>query len=288
MQERTGSALPSAIAAFAIAVSTVPVLTFGGVASAADPCLAAPNAAAPQGSHWFYRIERPSLRKCWHLVQKDQKIQSAAATPTSPQPDLDEPDEPASAPAAIAPAASAPADRPQAGLTPAPVIRNLVTRNVSNADDAAQPALPPDPSASTAPRAETPSAPVAPVQTMSNERTAPAAVEQPVVKAAAAPDKAASSPGGRPTWLLLLAALAVLGVLACAAFLVMAMMRRRADVLNRLAEADTLPLEAAPELSPAADAPTFAPLPPMTLAPRTDDVDEALRRFARDFRRSAA
>jgi hypothetical protein len=110
------------------------------------------------------------------------------------------------------------------------------------------------------------------------------------VQAAAAPDKAAaSSPGGgSPTWLLLLAALAILGILACAAFLVMAMMRRRADVLNRLAEADTLPLEPAPELSPAADAPTFAPLPPMSLAPRTDDVDEALRRFARNFRRNAA
>lgn len=121
---------------------------------------------------------------------------------------------------------------------------------------------------------------------MSNERTAPPVAEQPVVQTAAAPDKAAaSSPGGSPTWLLLLAAL---GVLACAAFLVMAMMRRRADVLNRFAEAGTLPLEPAPELSPAADAPTFAPLPPMTLAPRTDDVDEALRRFARNFRRNAA
>ena len=90
MQGRTGSALPSAIAAFAIAVSTIPVLTFGGVANAAESCLAAPNAPAPQGSHWYYRMERPSLRKCWHLVQKDQKIQSAAAIPTSPQPDLDD------------------------------------------------------------------------------------------------------------------------------------------------------------------------------------------------------
>lgn len=281
MQGRTGSALPSAIVAFAVAVSTVPLLTFGSVARAAEACLAAPNAPAPQGSHWYYRIERPSLRKCWHLVANDRKVQSDAA-PTSPQPDLDEADEPASTPAAHAPA-------PQAERAPAPVIGNLVTRTVSNTDDTAQPALPPDPSAGTTPRAEMPSAPAGPAQTASDERAAPGAVEQPVVSASAAPAKAAAtSPGGGPSLLLLLAALTILGVLAGAAFLVMAMMRRRADVLNRLAEADLLPLEAAPELSPAADAPTFAPLPPIILAPRTDDVDEALRRFARNFRRSAA
>jgi hypothetical protein len=287
MQGRTGSALPSAIAAFAVAVSIIPLLTFGGVARAADPCLAAPNAPGPQGSHWYYRVERPSLRKCWHLVANDRKVQSAAAAPTLPQPDLAEADESASMPAASTPAANTPADRPQAEVAP-PVIRNLVTRNVSNADDTVQPA-PPDSSANTTPRTEIPNAPAAPAQTMSNERTAPPVTAPPVVSASAAPAKAAAiSPGGGPTFGVLLATLAILGVLACAAFLVVAMMRRRADVLNRLAEADLLPLEAAPELSPAADAPTFAPLPPISLAPRTDDVDEALRRFARNFRRSAA
>jgi hypothetical protein len=164
------------------------------------------------------------------------------------------------------------------------VIRNLVTRNVSSTDDTA---LPADPSANTPPRTQIPRAPAVPEQTISNEQTAPAVVQQPV--AIAAPDKAAASnPGGGPGLLLLLAALVTLGFLACAVFLVTAMMRRRADVLNSLPEADTLPHESAPELSPAADAPTFAPLPPISLAPRTDDVDEALRRFARNFRRSAA
>jgi hypothetical protein len=278
-------------------------VTFGGAARA-ETCLAAPKAASPQGSRWYYRIERPSLRKCWHLVQKDQTVKSAAA-PTAPQRDLDEADEPASAPAAKmpsanvpaastmslkAPAASAPAIPPQAEVPPPPVtpiVKNLVTRNVSNTDDTAQP--PPDPSTSTMPRTDTPGAPAAPAQTMSNQRAAPPAAEPPAVQAAAAPEKASpASSGGGPSLFLLLAALAILGLLAGAAFLVTRIMRRRADVLNRLAEAEALPLEAAPELAPDADAPTFAPLPPMAVAPSTDDVDEALRRFARNFRRSAA
>ena len=59
-----------------------------GAAKAADNCLTAPNSPAPQGSHWYYRIERPSLRKCWRLVQKDRKEQNAAGQ-TAPQGDAD-------------------------------------------------------------------------------------------------------------------------------------------------------------------------------------------------------
>jgi hypothetical protein len=33
----------------------------------ANDCLAAPNASAPQGQHWYYRIDRPNHRKCWYL-----------------------------------------------------------------------------------------------------------------------------------------------------------------------------------------------------------------------------
>ncbi len=33
----------------------------------ANDCLAAPNASAPQGKHWYYRIHRPNSRKCWYL-----------------------------------------------------------------------------------------------------------------------------------------------------------------------------------------------------------------------------
>ena len=33
----------------------------------AEDCHAAPNASAPQGQHWYYRIDRPDRRKCWYL-----------------------------------------------------------------------------------------------------------------------------------------------------------------------------------------------------------------------------
>ena len=34
---------------------------------AADDCLAGPSAAAPQGSHWYYRVDRATHRECWYL-----------------------------------------------------------------------------------------------------------------------------------------------------------------------------------------------------------------------------
>ncbi len=33
----------------------------------ADACLAAPKAAAPQGQHWYYHIDRATRHKCWYL-----------------------------------------------------------------------------------------------------------------------------------------------------------------------------------------------------------------------------
>jgi hypothetical protein len=38
-----------------------------GSASAANDCIAAPNSEAPPGSHWYYRSDRTTQRKCWHL-----------------------------------------------------------------------------------------------------------------------------------------------------------------------------------------------------------------------------
>jgi hypothetical protein len=45
---------------------------------AADECLAAPNAAAPAGSHWYYRLERPTQRKCWYIGEAGRAIHSAS------------------------------------------------------------------------------------------------------------------------------------------------------------------------------------------------------------------
>jgi len=282
MSARARSALPViAIFASSLCLSVLP----NSAASAAQPCLAAPNAPAPQGSHWYYRIERPSLRKCWRLVQKDQKDQRAAAR-EEPQPEPDDASE-----ATPAPVANGPADRvaePETKLAQTPVIRNLVTRNVSNPSEAPQPLLPPDPPANAIPRAEIPRAPTPPEQAASNAQTPAAIVGQRVAQAVAVAETANAADPDMPTSGLLLGAVALLGLVACAVFLVMGVARRRTDVLNTVRDANTLPFETSPEVSPAVEAQTFAPLPPIGLMPREDDVDEALRRFRQNSRRRAA
>src|ERR1700716_497869 len=81
--------LPSTIAALAASLSVLAFPPLHSAANAAETCLAAPGDAAPQGGHWRYRLERGTQRKCWRLVQKDQKGQRAAAQ-TDPQGDADD------------------------------------------------------------------------------------------------------------------------------------------------------------------------------------------------------
>ncbi len=49
--------------------------------SAASDCLASPKGTAPQGQHWFYRVERSTKRQCWYLREAGAK--AAPATQTS-------------------------------------------------------------------------------------------------------------------------------------------------------------------------------------------------------------
>jgi hypothetical protein len=59
----------------------------------ANDCLAAPNASAPRGQHWYYRIDLPNNRKCWYLhatlmhravkASEFHAVSAAAGTPVS-------------------------------------------------------------------------------------------------------------------------------------------------------------------------------------------------------------
>lgn len=59
---------------------------------ATDSCLAAPKGTAPEGSHWYYRVDRTTKRHCWHLGdaqaksprQKSSDIAGAESAPTEP------------------------------------------------------------------------------------------------------------------------------------------------------------------------------------------------------------
>jgi hypothetical protein len=47
-------------------------------AHAGDQCLVAPNSAPPSGSHWYYRLEHPSQRKCWYIGPEGREVRSAS------------------------------------------------------------------------------------------------------------------------------------------------------------------------------------------------------------------
>jgi hypothetical protein len=68
--------------AFLLSVAASLTLTAGpnGAARAADSCITEPKAEAPQGKHWYYRIERGTARHCWYLRGEDE---ASARTPTA-------------------------------------------------------------------------------------------------------------------------------------------------------------------------------------------------------------
>ena len=50
----------------------------------ADDCLTAPNSPAPQGSHWYFHLDRATQRKCWYVRAPGQPAQQATAATTGP------------------------------------------------------------------------------------------------------------------------------------------------------------------------------------------------------------
>jgi hypothetical protein len=44
-------------------------------ARAEETCLVAPNAPAPAGTHWYYRTDQATQRKCWYTRPQDQAAQ---------------------------------------------------------------------------------------------------------------------------------------------------------------------------------------------------------------------
>ena len=55
--------------------------------SAGEICRASPGAAAPQGMHWYYRIDRATKQHCWYLNSEGLHVHSFGnvASPTPPQ-----------------------------------------------------------------------------------------------------------------------------------------------------------------------------------------------------------
>jgi hypothetical protein len=82
MQNRTAK---FASAIFASLLAGTPLTTVShGAAPAADDCLAGPKGQAPQGSHWYYRVDRPSKRHCWYLGEEREKLSRVAPQKSAP------------------------------------------------------------------------------------------------------------------------------------------------------------------------------------------------------------
>ena len=278
------------LAVAAILVSALALPLAASQSAGAETCLTAPKGLAPEGSHWFYRLERPALRKCWRLVAKGEERGAAPTTArgkpqrqvqVEPQGDADDEADMA------APVSAAPPALPQTKPAQTQAADNWLTREVSGTSASPLPLPPPAPSADT--RAESPSAPAAPAQAAQSANTPPAIIEPPAAKAAAA-SKAmqAADPGATPLLSLVPTALALFSLLGCAAFYVRRTMQQRADVMHTVQDESLLCVEPSPEQSLAPGEATFAPLPPIAAEARDDDVEEALRRFAENWKRRAA
>lgn len=80
-----------------------------------DECITRPNATPPQGSHWYYRIDRATRKQCWYLGPEGEKVRTrqivsrtrSSAPKQAPQPTAKTTDETTAAEAAPAKTASA-------------------------------------------------------------------------------------------------------------------------------------------------------------------------------------
>jgi hypothetical protein len=80
MPTRTAKIVPAVVASF-LAGAAFTTLSHSP-AAAADECLSAPNDQAPQGSHWYYRLDRATNRQCWYLREQGEKASQQAAQPS--------------------------------------------------------------------------------------------------------------------------------------------------------------------------------------------------------------
>ena len=106
----TGKLMPKTIgsitALVAAQLALAALATPAGAAGAADECLAGPNAAAPKGSHWYYRVEKTTRRHCWYVGPEGKAVNRAERPASTPVADA-ETEATATPPTSATPAVSA-------------------------------------------------------------------------------------------------------------------------------------------------------------------------------------
>lgn len=194
--------------------------TATSTANAASDCLASPKGTAPQGQHWYYRIERATKRQCWYLRAEGGKdsanaVQTAQAAPDASTADSAAPQQHAVQDARaeyLTPQSNAAPITPNAPAKPAPMQQAASPSADSNAQLPAVATRWPD--ASTAATSPAPQPAPAPVAAPAPPSTKPSKSPAPVTLAAA--DATTDKPTGSLQMLLLVigGALALAGILA--------------------------------------------------------------------------
>jgi hypothetical protein len=91
----------------------------------ADDCLAAPNSPAPQGDHWYFRIDWATKRKCWYHRALGQSEQQVVAQATSMASDRSQSIIPKSASKANPSASASTSTSPAGSAPPLPYLELL-------------------------------------------------------------------------------------------------------------------------------------------------------------------
>jgi hypothetical protein len=192
---------------------TTAAATTASTTNAASDCLTSPKGIAPQGQHWFYRLDRATKRQCWYLRAEGSKAtQNAQATADTPNAAPATPPAVQNARAEYVAPQTTPAASPPATATTSPQQAFGPTAD-ANAPQPAAAASWPD--AAPAPASPAPqSAPASTPATASQPIVQPAASPAPVTLAAA--DSAADKSTGSLQMLLLVigGALGLAGLLA--------------------------------------------------------------------------
>lgn len=193
-------------------------------ANAAPDCLASPKDAAPQGQHWFYRLDRTTKRKCWYLRAAGEKesARTAQAAPAVSAPPTADAPAPQQNPVQDAraefltprgTAAGKTANVPMQAAAAAPVQQSADQAADGNAQQPAGAAPWPDVSTASAPPASPPAPTVAAAAT---QPSAKASKSSSPVALAATDNGTTDKPTGSLQMLLLVigGALALAGILA--------------------------------------------------------------------------
>jgi len=167
----------------------------------AEDCIAKPNAPAPQGQHWYYRIDHANNRQCWRLgpeglrVQKsapqiEKEIAPAAAVQPPEPARARRPETTGSSVAAAARAEAAPEPNPASAVSSLPF---LDTPRMPDLPPSVQPAPQPEPVKRTQTASALDTVPAEDNSASSNVSDAPAASS-----VAEPPRQAASRPSAPP------------------------------------------------------------------------------------------